>query len=277
MFYEQSFISNLLKCQQCKQSYDEYDQPRVLPCCGKTICQKCLNLLIIQKIVKSLKYKCLLCLEESYVPNRGFPINELAARLVCEQPKEIYRGEECEKLKLNLANLEQLKYKLSFEIQNSEDLIKEHCIELKRLIQLAAEQRIDEIHTHNEYLIQQVNEYEKVCMQNRDSLSDDLKQQASDTIAEIDKFLNDQRDYLKRFQINDKETIVSNDKMTRLRSDLERERINVKKTLFNGKIMMFESNKFTLDETILGHVKYEKIDSIVTVSLNKNKFIRVDS
>lgn len=264
MFYEQSFISNLLKCQNCNLKYDEYDLPRILPCCGKTICKKCLKL--IDRQTKNNKFTCILCNEENYIPSKGFPVNELAAKLVSEQPKEVYRGEESEKLKSNLVNLEILTSKLSFEIENGEDMIKEHCIELRRLVQLAAEQRVNEINNYGELLVQQINDYEKDCTKQL-AISDETKKQSSNVIFQVNLFLSEQRLYLNRFTINDKETLESNEKFSMLKSVLEKERLNVKKSTFNGKLMKFETSEFGLDQKTLGHVKYEQVETIVTVSL----------
>ena len=80
MFYEKFFINSLLKCECCNEAYDEYAEPdRILPCCGKIICIKCIN-----KIEsKNNHFKCGLSNEQNfYVSSKGFPINELALKLL---------------------------------------------------------------------------------------------------------------------------------------------------------------------------------------------------
>jgi len=42
------------------------------------------------------------------MPNDGFKVNELAVKLLTKKPKEISRGQEAEKLKLNLCKLDEL-------------------------------------------------------------------------------------------------------------------------------------------------------------------------
>ena len=89
MFYDKKFISSLLKCQHCEQSYNELDQPSITPC-GKTICNKCI--FSIEKQIKNNSFQCILCDEKHYLSenSKRFPINELAVSLIEAQPKEVY-------------------------------------------------------------------------------------------------------------------------------------------------------------------------------------------
>ena len=64
MFFEQSEIIDLLKCENCSQQYDEYSPPRILPCCGKTLCYTCIQ--SIEKQLKKNKFKCIACNYETY-------------------------------------------------------------------------------------------------------------------------------------------------------------------------------------------------------------------
>ena len=79
MFYEQSEIADLLKCEHCAQPYDEYYPPRILPCCGITICFKCVQ--IIQTGTKDNKYKCISCEEEDIMPKKGFMVSKVIIKL----------------------------------------------------------------------------------------------------------------------------------------------------------------------------------------------------
>ena len=135
MFYDKSEIAELLNCQHCEQPYSEYEPPRILPCCGKTICDKCVNSI---RIAAEKTYKCIVCAEFCTMSgSKGFLVNELIAKLVTKQPKEVSRGKEATKFKSNLQDLNSLAIKLLFETDNGEYIIKEECRELKRQIQLA--------------------------------------------------------------------------------------------------------------------------------------------
>jgi hypothetical protein len=76
MLFEQSEIIDLLKCENCSQ---QYDVPRILPCCDKTICNTCVQL--IEKQSKN-KFKCIVCKENETIPKNGFKINQLAVLLL---------------------------------------------------------------------------------------------------------------------------------------------------------------------------------------------------
>ena len=125
--YESSFISNLLKCQHCSNDYDQLDQPKILVCCSKTVCNFCVSKIINSTANK--QYICISCKESGFIPEKGsnseefsiffikktyflilfsltgFALNTLAVQLILQQPKEVYRGEKYKELKLNLAEL----------------------------------------------------------------------------------------------------------------------------------------------------------------------------
>jgi hypothetical protein len=96
--YDTTFISSLLKCQRCSTNYNDYNEPRSLPCCGKTICSKCIEPL--EKASINAMFTCNMCNKKSLLNPSGFPINEVVAKIVSEQPKEVYRGKEIQKLKI---------------------------------------------------------------------------------------------------------------------------------------------------------------------------------
>ena len=62
-----------------------------------------------------------------------------------KQAKEIWRGEQYEQLKINLKKLKSIKIDLSFDLCTGSDKIKEHCNEQCRLVQLAYENKIQEL------------------------------------------------------------------------------------------------------------------------------------
>jgi len=117
--------------------------PRILPCCEKTVCYKCFQ--SIHEKSKDGIFKCLSCKQEETMHKKGFIVNKPLMEFITKKPKNIYRGSEAENLKQNIAVLEEIVRKLSFEIENSEYLIRKECTELIRQVQLAKEKLIDEI------------------------------------------------------------------------------------------------------------------------------------
>ena len=163
MFYEEAQINRILNCQRCKQKFDE---PRVLPC-GKTICSNCIYSIENKVMAKnSPDFDCSLCMEQHCVPESEFPINEVAYNLMSAQPNEVFRSELVFNLRSNLNQIQNYLSQLSSDLNNGIDKIKDHCIELRREVQLKTEQKILEINQMNESLIQQIDNYEEECILN---------------------------------------------------------------------------------------------------------------
>ncbi len=257
MFYETSFISNLLKCQHCSQSYDQFYKPRILSCCGNSICDTCIESLEKNVIKCHKKYKCVLCLNFGYVPVDGFPINQLAVKLASEQPKEAYRGKEIKDLKLSLNCLEQLNKKLVQEIENADELnIDKHWDEQIIRIQSKFDTLIQDLITQKEILIKKVNELRVTCKESFKSMS--IKQQTNAVINKVGSFLDEQRNFLNQIQIDDEQILDSNKRLNMLTEEIEKERIH----LTEEKIKMSETNliEFKSRETpddLLGYFDFK--------------------
>lgn len=259
MFYEESKIVKLLKCQNCNKRYDDYEQPRLIPC-GKTLCFNC-----IQNVINSNDLKCSFCDEDHIIPLKGFPVNEIVTSLILEQPNEVYRSKESEMLKTNLNKLEQLANELTFDIENSADRVQSHCIELRRQVQLAVENKIQQINEFNDFFIKQIDTFEKECLQKLNLNSKEFKEPLDKNLNEIRNFLNDKRSYLSRYQICEEEVLQSNEKSNEYKSDLEIEKMNVKAFTFNNKLLEFEMNKNKLDDVSLGCLSLKTLDTNLVI------------
>jgi hypothetical protein len=257
MLFEESFIENLLKCQSCFTAYNDHDRPRIMSCCYKNICNKCFNQLE-NKIINN-KFICLICSNENILPINGFIINELAVKLVSEQPKkciDIYRGEKCQILKENLVDLEVITNRFQSELKHKENEIKEHCTDLKRQIKANEERKLHQITEISSRLIEKVNNFEQEQIEN-------LKSEVLQTSSE---FISVQRNYLNQYQINDSEIESSNERTIGLKSKIDNEMFNHKRIKISGKkIIKYKSNNTLLDENILGQIYYQIIESKITV------------
>jgi len=262
MIYEESEIKDLLKCEHCLQPYDEYYQPKMLHCCGKTICNTCVEL--IEKQIKNNKYKCIACSEIDTMPKNGFQVNRAVAKLIEKQPKEISRGPEAEKLKQNISDLEVIVKKFIFEIENGEYLITEDCRELRRQVQLAKEEKIEEINKHYDTLILKIDNYEEKCKSKYKEMNYS-KQKGKELIKLVNESIQQQNAYLRKLKIDDKVTIKYNQKMDEMKIQIEKERKNIKKSMFGNQIMKFEANKTKIDEEILGKLILPTFDFTVNI------------
>ncbi len=232
--------------------------------CGKTVCNHCILLMETTSLVKdSNELKCIMCNDFHKRPTNGsFPLNEILLGLMNEKPKEVYRSEEVENLKLNLNKLEALSNTFQFNLNNSEAKIKEHCIELRRLSQLSTEQKKTELDQFNDDFIKQINQYESNCIHN---LKDKQYKQFDLSIKEIIMFNKEKRNYLKTYNINDKQIIDANKMATSFISKVNDQITNLDCYIFNSNKMEFITNKDKLDNKIVGSINFEKLISKLKV------------
>ena len=147
----------------------------------------------------------MMCQEVGHIPAKGFPVNDVLVQLIEQQPCEIYRGVEAEKLKDNLNNLEILTEKLSFEIENVEYLIEKECSELRRLVLLAKEERIEEINQLSDKLIEKIDIHQKCSIQKFFEMNES-KQKAKELINQVNISIKQHKIYLNQLKIEDNKT-----------------------------------------------------------------------
>ena len=164
-----------------------------------------------------------------------------------------------------MQKLENSLNELTFYITNGNDKIKYHCSELKRLVQLSTEQKIIDLNNLNEVLVKRIDNYEKECTL-RYSNCNLYKSPLNELINESNLFLNEKRNYLQQYEINENDIIQSNQILNRLKASIEDQLLNVKSILFNNNLMEFEMNKTKIDENKIGIFYFNKLYSTKTVS-----------
>lgn len=85
MFYEESLVKNLFKCNKCNEHFNLKHQPKILEC-GTTICSSCeANL--------NNKFKCNMCLKEHQIEANGLVFNEILWTIMQEKPEKVQTDE----------------------------------------------------------------------------------------------------------------------------------------------------------------------------------------
>jgi hypothetical protein len=264
MFYEQSEIEDLLNCEHCSEPLEEHYHSIILPCCDKTICNTCVQQ--IEKQAKENKFKCIACNQVEMMPKNGFQVSEPPnTQLIANQTRERLRGQAAEKLKQNLHDLENRINKLMFEIGDGECSIRKDCNQLRKQVQLAKENKIAEINKHYEGLLKKIDTFEEKHVRKYNEMNIMSKQQDNEFVKLVNDSIQQQKDYLMQLKINDKETKACNEKIDDLKKKIEKERKNIKKSIFNNQCMKFEANTTSLDEASLGKLIQDTFDFDVII------------
>ena len=116
--------NEILKCDQCKTPFDEYCQPKFLPCL--TICTTCE--LTIQKEAINKRFKCGVCSKEHYIPDDGFVLNEMVIKIISPEPMEISRGNKYEILKEKISKVQLMSKIICHDFENASDIITEYFV-----------------------------------------------------------------------------------------------------------------------------------------------------
>ena len=96
MFFQEAEIDDILKCEKCKNKFDE---PRSLPC-GSLVCNACLDTLLRLIGQNDSSFKCTLC--QATHKNGEFPENKSIKKLLGKSAIQVYRSDLVEKFQSNL-------------------------------------------------------------------------------------------------------------------------------------------------------------------------------
>ena len=87
MFFQANELERFVICDVCERKFED---PRVLPCCGKTFCFNCIDALME---ANKLKVKCKNCAKTHDLPREGFPTNIELANILRLEPNEVFRSQ----------------------------------------------------------------------------------------------------------------------------------------------------------------------------------------
>jgi hypothetical protein len=255
--YDLSKIENyIFKCDQCKVPFDQYSQPKYLPC-HETICSDCVVKIENEAINK--KFKCAICLEDHYIPENGFALNKKVYDLITAEPMEISRGKEYDQLQDNLKKLESLNKSLLIDCENGADIIKEYCMEQTRLIQLSTEKKIEQIQNLNDQLIIRIKEYEDKCVQAFSNKNALIREKMNKIIDEAQLFIDEKQAYLQKSKTKEEDIKKFSKESLELQSALEEVNIKLKSVIFNDELIKFLTNTTDVNTFELGNITYERL------------------
>ena len=243
MFFEEEKIIAALNCKNC---HLRLDVPRLLPC-GRTICSSCY--LTIQVVNK--RFECITCSNNHLMPDDGLPLNESLLLLLSVKPSEIYRSKSVEILKQSLNDIYSKMKSIEMGVNNGIDKIKEHCVEIRREVQLATEETIQLINNYNEELIKRIDDYEKEYS-DLFELDSSVKQEFKQTINDLEAFHTEWCLYLKQLKIDDEVIFEANETASLLNQKADEKKTQLDFLIFNEYILKFERNSNRLCKSVLG-------------------------
>ena len=160
MFYKKEDIDQSLTCFNCG---NKFDQPLlIVPCC-ETLCLKCVN-----SLTAGDDFNCCFCNVVHNVPRGGFKLNMAIDKLLKSRP-----GEVCQKKILAQKNLtekfntfKRLVETFSFNIRALETDVDTYCSHMQSRIDLAAEEKIEQIKRIRTYYLKHTTDYKTTCLNN---------------------------------------------------------------------------------------------------------------
>jgi len=258
MFYQDSFVRSLLKCDQCDKIFIDDEKPKSLPC-GNSICSDC-ELKMEEKAI-NMKFKCDMCSNEHIIPEEGFGIHKIIHSLISAKPKRISRGRQYEILTIYIQNMELLMRDLVAISDNGVLSIKDQSSKQKLLIELTIENKIRELRDLKTKLQERMKSIEKDNIQNFSNKIDSIKQKNNVIIEETKDFLVKNIEYLKEYQIDDNQIEASNKMAEKLILKLEKEKKTTNASIFNDVMINFKPSEEKIDEKLIGCFEYELIGS----------------
>ncbi|CAF0847114.1 unnamed protein product [Brachionus calyciflorus] len=232
------FDMESLICPFCKKYFD---QPKFLPC-GENSCSKC--------IPESGNFDCILCSESHSVPQNGFPTNKTLSKALEKVIKSEKLEFKIQDFNLNMVELETKLEKLKLKIGQLDAKVIEQCKSIINEIDLAAENKINQINNIREDLIKQVNEYQGKCLNNLTNFNKNL-----DELSEEVNLLTKDKDLL----LEKKDIDEKFDKYYNVVSNVELSlKIIYYLSLDNSKIH-YEPSRLDLSKDFLGIISFENL------------------
>jgi hypothetical protein len=265
MFYREDDIAYKLICPRCNVKFVD---SRIIVPCHETLCVNCIEDLTE---AETSEINCHFCRVKHQIPAAGFGTNKIMIHLLGLKADEVYRSANVEAVKEKLSRIQQLKDQLKTNIETSELIINEHCRGVKIQIDLVVETKMKELNDMRDEYLAVVNAYERDCLNNLPNLDTQVLFRAVD---KANQFVNELKDYLKSFRID--ENVVSTQSVAcdRHLAELEGSLLYLKGSQFRGQVIKFKPNELKIES--IGAFEYDTIEMpmyLNTKNLSKSRFL----
>lgn len=273
MFYQGSQLTNFLSCKKCNTKYNKTNLPKNLPC-GHILCTNCED----SQRKNSKTIKCIDCdVKHQFNEEIPLPRSEVLIEMLSLQPNVLRRSNDIEELIRHLNEINQIVDLIKHRLNGSVDVIIEHCIELRRQVQLATEQKIKEfnekMNKFNEKLMNEIKKYENECCAKFMSPVAFQKTTVAKQLIESKDFTSKWTSNLNELSIDDALIKQANQQATTLISRLKNSLEDLKNFVFNDHVLEFEQNCQELNDSMLGYLSSIKMDTLVLDNKQKVKLM----
>ena len=242
MFFEETNVSDLLKCSKCRNKINE---PRILPC-GFTICSQC----HFSIDAKNNQFKCIVCNDLHIMPERGFPLNLLALAILNLRPVEVYRGQIAAKLKHSLDSLNRKIEILNIVAYHEKEQVEKCYSDLREQTSSVLEETVEQIKDFSEQLTSEIDNFEK---NNLLALRSNQKSKLEflNMCTKLEQFHSNWSEYLKKVAVDDEEISNANNQAAKLIEQAEDAELSLDSLIFSDKQLKFNENPNKLNEPLV--------------------------
>jgi hypothetical protein len=250
MFYQAEKIESILICNVCENKMVD---PRLLPC-GKSVCHKCVDLLVD---TDKQKIKCQNCAKTHEIPDDGFSKNLALQKLLEFEAKEVLQSNHVVNFKKFLEILDKTKQSIQSTLECGDATIRNHCEKVRNEMQLAIEQahaKLDEIHKD---FMDEIDNHEKECQAKFKTIQQN-KVDIEKAINETNELLSQSNRLLNHFKIDQTELSKLFESARSLQTNLEQIKDGIQIEMFNESLLKFEKQK-SFDSNVIGKIVRQNI------------------
>ncbi|CAF0978192.1 unnamed protein product [Brachionus calyciflorus] len=227
-----------LICPFCNKCFNE---PKVLPC-GENACSKCLP--------ETGNFNCLLCSESHSVSTNGYPINKILSKALENTIKSEKLDNKAQSFMVNIEDTEKKLSELKLKMVQLEAEVVENCNSIINEIDLAAEDKINQINNIRDDLIKEVKEYQDKCLNNLTKFSKDHAQ-----LLDQVNFLTKDKDLILTCKNFNKKI----DKYYSIKSEVEIGLKKIRNLSFDYRKIHFDACESELEKDFLGTVYFKNL------------------
>ena len=235
-----------LNCPVCSNVFTR--PPKIMPCCGQTVCLKCMHFLVTKNAPCS-QCICLICKDEVDLPqNQEYVSNNQVPQLLKEQAENECQA-QVKQLEINCLDLAK-------SLSTSSRKIKTVCDFIRNDIDVKAESTVDLVYKFRDKLEQEVDQYEREtlkALEGKTSEITDLK----NLIKSVETFAFESKNARKS---NLHECLQAVSEAKRLQALLKIHFENLDNFIFNGKFLKFHENPRLNSTTLLGSLTFDLKD-----------------